>query len=233
MSSPTRADEILRTERVCRWYDDGSVRAVDGVDVAVRRGEYVALTGASGSGKSTLLHLLGGLERPTSGEVWIDGLRLSEIPNVARVRAEKFGFVFQAFLLIPTLTALENIQMPMFEGTRPRREWAARAAELLAAVGLTHRAGHLPARLSVGERQRVAIARALANDPVVLLADEPTGNLDTRNAEGVLELFTQLRQERNLTLVVVTHSGEVAGRADRIISLRDGRVVTASAERPV
>jgi putative ABC transport system ATP-binding protein len=227
-----RDGELLRAENVCRWYDDGVVRALDGVDLTVQRGEYVALTGPSGSGKSTLLHLLGGLERPTSGDILIEGKRLSEIPNAARVRAEKIGFVFQAFLLIPTLTAIENVQMPMFESRRPRREWASRAAALLAAVNLSHRADHLPAKLSVGERQRVAIARALANDPVVLLADEPTGNLDSRNADEVLELFAQLRRERNLTLVVVTHSADVANRADRTVALRDGRVITASQTMP-
>jgi len=185
----------------------------------------VAVMGPSGSGKSTLLNLIGALDRPTSGEIYFQGAPLSPM-HLPRLRAEKIGFVFQSFLLIPTLTALENVQVPMFEGPLHAAQRARKAAELLAAVELAGRAGHLPRTLSVGERQRVAIARALANDPILLLADEPTGNLDSQSAAKVLGLFARLHQERGVTLMMVTHSLEVARHAQRVVSMRDGRVVS-------
>jgi putative ABC transport system ATP-binding protein len=210
---------------VSRHYTDGNVWALKEVDLSVRRGEYVAVMGPSGSGKSTLLNVIGALDRPTAGEVFFEGRPLSKIRDPARLRAEKIGYIFQSFLLIPTLTALENVQIPMFEGPLRARRRAERARQLLQLVNLSHRAGHLPARLSVGERQRVAIARSLANDPHVLLADEPTGNLDSRNTEEVLDLFSKLHRERGVTLVAITHCPEVARRADRIIRMCDGKVV--------
>ncbi len=215
---------LLRAEGLVKTYPDGDVKAVRGVSLAIDRGEFAAITGPSGCGKSTLLHLLGGLDRPDGGEVFFGGEPLSGL-DLDAFRARRLGFVFQSFHLVPTLTALENVQVPMFESEWPRAERAGRAGRLLDEVGLSHRAGHLPRRLSVGERQRVAIARALANEPTLLLADEPTGNLDTPTQAEVLDLLGRLRRDRGLTLVVVTHSAEVAAAADREIRLRDGQVV--------
>jgi putative ABC transport system ATP-binding protein len=220
-----KADQfLLRTERLSKTYPDGRVEALVEVSLGIRAGEYVAIIGPSGSGKSTLLNLLGALDRPSAGEVYFDGRPLATLGNLDRFRALKVGFVFQSFHLLPTLTALENVQVPMFEGPLSAAARAAKAAELLEAVGMSRRARHLPSRLSVGERQRVAVARALANDPVLLLADEPTGNLDSHTAADVLDLFDALHRDRGMTLGVVTHSSEVAERAERVIRLRDGRV---------
>ena len=215
---------ILSARDLVRTYPDGDVRALRGVSLDVVRGESVAITGPSGCGKSTLLHLLGGLDRPTAGTVSFDGQALSAL-DIDTFRARQVGFVFQSFHLLPTLTALENAQVPMFEGPWPRRDRARRAEALLREVGLGHRLGHVPSQLSVGERQRVAIARALANGPALLLADEPTGNLDSVAQTEVLELLGRLRRERGLTMVVVTHSPEVAAASDREIKLRDGQLV--------
>jgi putative ABC transport system ATP-binding protein len=217
---------LLRTERLCKTYPDGQVNALIEVSLSIRRGEYVAIMGTSGSGKSTLLNLLGALDQPTSGEVFFEGQPLSSLPNLDCFRSRKIGFVFQSFFLLPTLTALENVQIPMFEGPLNVRQRVAKANELLKLVGMGHRLHHRPGQLSVGERQRIAIARALANDPVLLLADEPTGNLDTRTAAEVLDLFTHLHREKGMTLVLVTHGQEVAERAERIVRMRDGRICT-------
>jgi putative ABC transport system ATP-binding protein len=216
---------LVRAEQLCKTYPDGRVQAVVDVSVGIRGGEYVAIMGPSGSGKSTLLNLVGALDRPSSGEVYFEGQPLSARRDLDRLRAQKLGFVFQSFYLLPTLTAAENVQIPMFEGPLPAARRARKARELLAAVSLSHRADHLPVRLSVGERQRVAIARALANDPILLLADEPTGNLDSRTAAEVLDLFSWLHRDRGMTLIVVTHGPEVAQRAERILRMRDGRLV--------
>jgi len=215
---------LLRTERLGKTYPDGQVNALVDVSLSIRSGEFVAIMGASGCGKSTLLNLLGALDQPTSGEVYFEGQPLSAIPNLDRFRALKIGFVFQSFFLLPTLTALENVQVPMFEGPLSARQRIAKASELLELVGMSERARHRPGQLSVGQRQRVAIARALANDPVLLLADEPTGNLDSRTAAAVLDLFAHLHRDKGMTLVLVTHGQEVADRAERIIRMRDGRI---------
>jgi ABC-type lipoprotein export system ATPase subunit len=221
---------LLRVVGVSRTYDDGAVHALSDVSLIVELGEYVAIMGPSGSGKSTLLNLLGTLDRPSSGEIYFEGQPLSKLPHLDKFRSHTLGFVFQSFYLLPTLTALENVQIPMFEGTLRRRERVRRAEELLATVGLAHRAKHLPSKLSVGERQRVAIARALANAPRLLLADEPTGNLDSTSGAGVLDLFDQLHREQGLTLIVITHGTEVAARAGRTITIRDGRIVTSQTQ---
>lgn len=218
--------ELLRTEGLTKVYPDGNVQALADVTLSIARGEYVAVMGKSGSGKSTLLNLLGALDRPTSGEVYFDGQPLSRIHRLDRLRAEKIGFVFQSFHLLPMLTALENVQIPLFESALSAGQRQEKAARLLADVGLGHRAGHLPNQLSVGERQRVAIARALVNDPLLLLADEPTGNLDSRTGKDILDLFDRLHHERQLTLVVISHSTDVAERAERVLHVRDGRVDT-------
>jgi putative ABC transport system ATP-binding protein len=220
---------LLFAERVYKTYPDGDVHALNGVSLGVSEAEYIAITGPSGCGKSTLLNVLGVLDRPDKGEVYYRGEALSKRRDLDRFRARQIGFVFQSFFLLPALTARENVQVPMFEGPPlSARDRAKKADSLLDLVGMGKRAGHRSAQLSVGERQRVALARALANDPVLLLADEPTGNLDSENAAKVLDLLTALQRTHKLALVVVTHSPEVAERADRVVKMRDGRVVSDS-----
>jgi len=219
---------VLRTVRLCKEFGkgDGLVRAVDEIDLEVAPAETVAVMGPSGCGKSTLLHMMGGLERPTSGEVWLAGSRLDHLGErrLARLRRTAVGFVFQAFHLIDELTARENVELPALLAGRPPRAARRRAAELLDRVGLADRARFLPAALSGGQRQRVAIARALSNDPLVVLADEPTGNLDSAATLDVLRLFDSLRS-MGQTMVIVTHDPRIAATADRLISMRDGTFV--------
>jgi putative ABC transport system ATP-binding protein len=206
--------------------DEGLVRALDDVDVEVARGEALAIMGPSGCGKSTLLHLLGGLDRPSNGQVWLEGTRLDTMSEreLARVRRRAVGFVFQAFHLMEELTALENVELPaQLAGASPRAA-RRRALRLLEQVELADRAAHLPSALSGGQRQRVAIARALANEPAVVLADEPTGNLDSAATLEVLRLFDRLH-ESGQTLVIVTHDERIAATADRLVSMRDGSFV--------
>jgi putative ABC transport system ATP-binding protein len=220
---------FVRTEHLGKTYPDGLVNALVDVNLTIRKGEYVAVMGPSGCGKSTLLNLLGALDLPTSGSVSYEGVSLGSMRDLDGFRARKLGFVFQSFYLLPTLSAVENVQVPMFESAISAGQRAKKARELLETMGLTDRADRLPSQLSVGQRQRVAIARALANDPVLLLADEPTGNLDSKTAAEVLDIFERLHRERAMTTVMVTHGSEVADRASRRISLRDGRVVEDSA----
>ena len=184
------------------------------------------MTGPSGCGKSTLLQMFGALDRPTSGTLLYRGQSLPDHPNPAAYRAHEVGFTFQAFHLLPTFTAAENVQIPMFETDRSVSERRERALELLKLVGLDHRLDHFPSKLSGGERQRVAIARSLANEPSLLLADEPTGNLDSENAHSVLDLITHLQQERGRAMVLVTHDATIAERAGRILRMSDGRIVS-------
>jgi putative ABC transport system ATP-binding protein len=217
---------LVETRGLYKTYPDGDVHAVNDVSLCIREQEYVAIMGPSGSGKTTLLNTLGALDVPSKGEVLFEGRPLSTWGSLDVFRSQKIGFVFQAFFLLPTLTALENVQVPMFEGRLPARRRLERARELLDAVGMSHRLHHISGRLSVGERQRVAIARALANEPQLLLSDEPTGNLDTRTAEEVLELFADLHEVHGMTMIMITHSEEVALHAERIIRMRDGRVIT-------
>ena len=202
------------------------VRAVDEVDLDVATGETVAVMGPSGCGKSTLLHLLGGLDRPTGGEVWVAGHRLGRLGErgLARLRREAVGFVFQAFHLMDELTAVENVELPALLAGRSPRAARRRAAGLLDRVGLADRAAFLPSALSGGQRQRVAIARALVSDPLVVLADEPTGNLDSQATNEVLRLFESLHAAGQ-TLVIVTHDARIAATADRLITMRDGAFV--------
>ena len=204
---------------------DATVDILHGVSLSVEAGEWVAVTGPSGSGKSTLLGLVAGLDAPSGGSVWIDGVDVSarSEAELARVRNEKVGIVFQSFNLIPTLTAQENVEVPLYVGPH-RRQAKQRAAAMLARVGLADRAGHRPHQLSGGQQQRVAIARALVTGPAVVVADEPTGNLDAATSAAVLDLFAELRRDLGLTLFVVTHDPEVAARADRVVHLVDGRV---------
>jgi len=219
---------MIELVRVTRQFDGKRrVVALDDVSLAIGAGELVSLVGPSGSGKSTLLNLVGGLDRPTSGEVRVDGRALGGLTDdeLTRVRREKIGFIFQFFNLLPSLTCLENVALPLHLGGQPRRQARERASQLLDMVGLGGRIEHLPDELSGGERQRVAIARALAASPPVLLADEPTGNLDTRTGAEILELVRDLHERLGATVLVVTHDPAVAGSCRRTITLRDGRLV--------
>jgi putative ABC transport system ATP-binding protein len=203
-----------------------TVEILKGIDLSVPRGQFLAIMGASGSGKSTLLGLLAGLDAPSEGEVLIDGTEISRLPEdiLAQVRGKKIGFVFQSYQLIPTLTALENVLLP-YE-LNANGDGKKRAAALLETVGLADRLHHYPVQLSGGEQQRVAMARAFVLDPPIVLADEPTGNLDSTNGQHVLDLLTDRQREASTTLVLVTHDKQIADRADRRIFLRDGRIVS-------
>jgi putative ABC transport system ATP-binding protein len=217
----------LREVRKIYYKPDGSVmvEALCGIDLAIGSGEYVAIMGSSGSGKSTLMNILGCLDRPTSGQYLLDGVPAAELSDedLSRFRGEKIGFVFQAFNLIPQLTVEENVAVPLFYQDVPKRERLERAIDSLATVGLGDRLGHRPRELSGGQQQRVAIARALVTRPVVLMADEPTGNLDSKTGEAILQLFERLH-DQGMTILMVTHDDDVADRCKRVVRLRDGLV---------
>ena len=223
------ANMLYELRAVERAYGSGAraVRALDKIDLTIAAGEFLAIEGPSGSGKSTLLQLLGALDRPTNGSLVFDGHELSKLDDRAltQLRSRDIGFVFQSFNLIPTLTAAENVEtalVPLRHGRAARRS---RVAEVLDRIGLADRATHLPSRLSGGEQQRVAIARALANEPRVILADEPTGNLDSTTSDEIVRTLRQLSAEHGVTVIVVTHAEEVARHSERRVRLRDGRVV--------
>ena len=215
---------LIAVHGVSRTYDDGAIVALSGVDIEVGAGEFVAISGPSGSGKSTLLHVLAGIDVPSAGAVFWKGVPVAPADWPA-LRRTAIGVVFQDFLLLPALTAIENVEIAMSGTGRGRAERRARASGLLAHVGLANRLRHLPHMLSGGERQRVAVARSIANDPEALLCDEPTGNLDSASAADVVELLLSLRRERGMALVVATHDQSLAARAERLVSLRDGRIV--------
>lgn len=222
------ASEVIRLEQVHRVYRTGDleVLALRGVTLGVRRGEFVAIMGPSGSGKTTMMNVVGCLDRPTRGRYFLDGTDVSELSRneLADVRNRKIGFVFQAMNLLPRTPALENVELPLLYAGVPSREQHRRAREALAAVGLSEKEGSLPSQLSGGQQQRVAIARALVNRPAILIADEPTGNLDTRSSIEVMEIFQRLNHEQNLTIVLVTHEPDIAAHANRIVTVRDGRI---------
>ena len=216
--------------KVFRGGDGRPLEVLRGVDLDVHRGEVLAVVGASGAGKSTLLHLLGALDRATSGDVWLDGSRYADLDAnaLAELRNRKLGFVFQFHHLLREFSALENVMMPLLIGGTPEREARSRAEEVLSQVGLAGRMTHRPAELSGGEQQRCAVARALVHDPSLVLADEPSGNLDHANADRLHELFFRLAREYETAVVVVTHNRQLAGRADRIQWLEDGRLTAVN-----
>lgn len=219
------SEPLIEVCGLTRVYGDGAaVHALAGVDLSIEAGEFVAIVGPSGSGKSTLLHILGALDRPSAGVVRVGGRDLTHVRDLDAFRSRTVGFVFQLHNLLPTLTALENIEVPMIEVTWKPWERRRRARELLALVGLEPRSEFLPGKLSGGERQRIAIARALANRPSLLLADEPTGNLDTHMTSEIMNLLERVNREQGVTILAVTHNHEVASRTRRIVTLRDGRI---------
>ena len=220
-------ESIIRLEKVERDYNvgDSLVRALAEITVFINKGEFIAITGPSGSGKSTLMNMVGALDIPTSGEIYLDDKNIAHLheSDLAQIRGRKIGFVFQTFNLIPTLTAKENVALPMlFQGV-PREERLKRAEELLEKVGLGERMEHLPNELSGGQRQRVAIARALSNDPEIILADEPTGNLDSKTGKEIINLFKRLNKEGK-TIIVVTHDLDIASEASKILKIKDGQI---------
>ncbi|MBN1935532.1 MAG: ABC transporter ATP-binding protein [Anaerolineae bacterium] len=216
---------IIETRNLVKIYGNGNeVRALDGVDIYIGRGEFVAVMGPSGSGKSTLLNMIGALDRPTEGQVLLDGQDLSKIKDLDRFRARTVGFVFQLHNLIPTLNALENIEVPMMGQTTSGHKRRARARELLTLVGLGDRMHHLPNQLSGGQRQRVAIARSLANEPALVLADEPTGNLDSHSGAEVIDLMHKINRELDTTFIIVTHDPTVARQTHRVLAMQDGKI---------
>jgi ABC-type lipoprotein export system ATPase subunit len=217
---------VFETVGLKKDFDDGAVQALRSLDLQIPEREFIAITGPSGCGKTTLLQLLGALDRPTAGTLLFRGISIPDLSDPSAYRSREIGFVFQSFHLLPTFTALENVQIPMLETRMPSSKRKDRARELLKSVGLERRLNHFPSKMSGGERQRVAIARSLANNPSVLLADEPTGNLDSDNASMILDLLTKIQQERHMTLVLVTHDDRVAHRASRIIHMIDGHAVS-------
>ena len=217
---------ILEVRNLHKNYDEGRIEALRGVDLSIDAGEFVAISGHSGSGKSTLLHLLGGLDTATSGDVLFRGSALGSSISLDTYRCHYVGFIFQSFYLLPTLRAVENVQAPMLATTEGRSTREERAEALLREVGLESRMRQHPNELSGGERQRVAIARALANNPSILLADEPTGNLDSKNSARIMEILTGIQKARGMTLIVITHEDEIANSAPRHIRVHDGRIVS-------
>lgn len=232
MSSPStsnpamikKSGPILEARNLLKSYDEGRIEALRGVSLAIDAGEFLAISGPSGSGKSTLLQLIGGLDSPTSGEVYFEGSLLGKAIDLDTYRAKHVGFVFQAFHLMPTLRAIENVQVPMLALKTSAEARVKKAEALLMEMGLEHRMNQYPNQLSAGERQRVAIARALANDPSILVADEPTGNLDSVNSARIMEMLTGIQKKHGMTLIIVTHEHDIAEIAPRHIRIRDGKV---------
>ena len=226
--SKSLADVVIRLERVHKIYPMGDfeVHALRGISLEIRRGEFVAIMGPSGSGKSTMMNIIGCLDHPTRGQYFLDGVDVSTVnkSGLADIRNKNVGFVFQSFNLVPRTSALENVELPLIYAGVSAGERVRRAREALAVVGLAGRELNMPNQLSGGQQQRVALARALVNNPSIVLADEPTGALDTRTSTEVMEIFQRLNRERNLTLIIVTHEPDIAQFADRVIQFRDGRV---------
>ncbi len=228
MNDPVSASTVIQCEKLAKTYAEGKLRTpvFDGLDLAVHAGETVAIVGASGAGKSTLLHLLGGLDTPTAGEVFVSGQKMSALSNAARgqLRNRALGFVYQFHHLLPEFTALENVMMPVMLGGVDATAAAHRAKTLLEQVGLGHRIAHKPGELSGGERQRAAVARALVNQPACVLGDEPTGNLDEKTAATVFELMLELNRAQKTSLILVTHDRRLARKLDRVLELHEGKL---------
>lgn len=223
-----RSDHIIETEDLARYFELGGevIRALDGVNLKIRRGEYLSIVGPSGSGKTTIFNMIGGLDRPTRGSVIIDGVNISQLDayELAWLRCRKIGYIFQTFNLIYTLTALENVALPTIFAGVSRDEGAKKAETILRSVGLGDRLNHRPLELSAGQQQRVAIARAMANDPAIILADEPTGNLDLHTGIEVIKLLRELNKTRGVTLIAATHDVKMIGASDRTVWIRDGKI---------
>jgi putative ABC transport system ATP-binding protein len=217
-------DPLLEARDLRKSYDDGRIEALRGVSLSIAAGDFLTISGPSGSGKSTLLQLLGGLDSPSGGQVFFQNAPLGSSIDLDTYRSQHVGFIFQAFYLLPTLRAIENVQVPMLAVNHGTSNRAQRAEALLCEMGLENRMNQYPNELSAGERQRVAIARALANNPAVLLADEPTGNLDSVNSARIMQMLIGIREQRGMTLIVVTHEEEIARSAPCHIRLRDGRI---------
>ncbi|MEK6769037.1 MAG: ABC transporter ATP-binding protein [Gemmatimonadota bacterium] len=226
------SDAIIRTHDLAREYQMGSevVRALSGVDLEIQRNEYVAIMGPSGSGKSTMMNLIGCLDTPTAGQYWLNGIEVSQMTDdeLARVRNREIGFVFQTFNLLPRATALHNVELPLIYAGVRARERRERAVEALNSCGLGDRMDHRPSELSGGQRQRVAIARALVTKPSIILADEPTGNLDSTTSEEIMKVLADLHQHHQQTIVMVTHEHDIAAHAKRIVTLHDGKISSDS-----
>lgn len=222
-------DDLIKIVNLCKIYDTGAVKVIGlkNINLTIKKGEFVAIMGQSGSGKSTLMNILGCLDRPVMGHYYLDGIDISDLnqDQLSRIRNQKIGFVFQSFNLISRTSAAKNVELPMTYAHMPKKWRHERAVELLTRVGLGDRTEHMPNEMSGGQRQRVAIARALANEPPLILADEPTGNLDTASSIEIMELFSQLHDE-GATVVVVTHEEEIAAFTDRVIKFRDGRIIS-------
>ena len=221
-------DTIIQMEELARKYEMGGskINALNGVDLEIGRGEYVSIVGPSGSGKTTLFNMIGGLDRPTRGVVYIDGVDISQLDayELAWLRCRKLGYIFQTFNLIPVLTATENVALPTVFAGVPRNEGLKKAEEILASVGLGERLHHKPSELSAGQQQRVAIARAMANDPAIILADEPTGNLDLNTGMEIIDLLHGLNKSRGMTLIAATHDLKMIKASDRTVWMRDGKI---------
>lgn len=221
--------EVIGVGNLIKTYANGAieVQALKGINLTIRQGEFVAIMGTSGSGKSTLMNILGCLDKPTDGEYRLTGINIKEKSDdeLSYIRNQQIGFVFQSFNLIPRTSALKNVELPMVYGKVAAEKRRTRALELLESVGLGQRYEHMPNELSGGQRQRVAIARALANDPPIILADEPTGNLDSRSSVEIMEIFTQLNREKGNTVIIVTHEPDIAEFTDRVVVFKDGQII--------
>jgi ABC-type lipoprotein export system ATPase subunit len=220
---------VLQLEKLGKTYMLGKrpVPALSNLNLIVNQGEFIAIMGPSGSGKTTLLNVIGCIDKPTNGKIVLDGVDVTDMPenDLYKIRRDKMGFIFQTFNLLPYLNARENVELPMEGRIKSKNERKKRASELLAMVGLSGREEHRPQKLSAGEQQRVAIARALANDPAIILADEPTGNLDSQNKQGIIKLLANLNMTQGTTIIMVTHDGEAAHHTERMLLLRDGKIV--------
>jgi putative ABC transport system ATP-binding protein len=220
---------VLQLEKLSKTYTLGkrNVQALSNLNLTVASGEFVAIMGPSGSGKTTLLNVIGCIDKPTAGQILIDGVDVTDMPenDLYKIRRDKMGFVFQTFNLLPYLNARENVELPMEGRIKSKSERRKKASELLAMVGLQGREEHRPNKLSAGEQQRVAIARALANNPAIILADEPTGNLDSQNKQGIIKLLANLNMTQGTTIIMVTHDGQAAAHTERMLLLRDGKIV--------